>query len=71
MFVARYGAMASMILLGDSLAKKPSLPLTSATFRTDTILFGFIFLFMSIISTILIYLPFIILGPITEILITK
>ena len=69
MFVARYGAMASMIFLGGSLANKPFIPITVSTFRTDTILFGFIFLFMSVISTILIYFPFIILGPIAETLI--
>ena len=67
MFVARYGAMASMILLGASLASKPSIPSTVSTFRTDSILFGFIFLFMSVISTVLIYFPFITLGPIIEI----
>ncbi|MBI3589955.1 MAG: potassium-transporting ATPase subunit A [Candidatus Melainabacteria bacterium] len=71
MFVARYGAMASMIMLGGSLARKPVLPTTSATFKTDTILFGFVFLFMSIISTILTYFPFIILSPVSELLIQK
>lgn len=71
MFVARYGAMAAMILLGHSLANKPSLPSTVMTLRTDTFLFGFIFLFMSIISTVLIYFPFITLGPIAEIFISK
>ena len=71
MFVARYGAMGSMILLGGSLASKPLLPATVATFRTDTPLFGFIFLFMSVISTLLIYMPFLVLGPITEILIHR
>ena len=68
MFIARYGAMASMILLGASLAQKPTRTSQSvAVFRTDTPLFGFIFLFMSIMSTVLIYLPFIILGPLAEI----
>ena len=69
MFAARYGAMASMILLGGSLANKPTLPSNVATFKTDTILFGFIFLFMSAMSTLLIYFPFIAIGPIAEILI--
>lgn len=69
MFLARYGAMATMIALGASLAKKPIIPETVATFKTDTILFGFIFLFISISATLLIYLPFIILSPISEILI--
>ncbi len=68
MFIARYGAMAAMIFLGYSFANKSSLPLTVITFRTDTILFGFIFLFMSFISTILIYIPFLALGPLIEIL---
>ena len=71
MFLARYGAMSCMILLGGSLANKPSLPQTITTFRTDTVMFGFIFLFMSAISTVLIYLPFIILGPISEVLIHR
>ena len=69
MFLARYGAMATMIALGASLAKKPIIPETVATFKTDTILFGFIFLFISISATLLIYLPFIILSPISEMLI--
>ena len=71
MFLARYGAMSSMILLGGSLAHKPSLSATTVRFKTDTILFGFIFLFMSIISTTLIYYPFILLGPITEIILNN
>lgn len=71
MFVARYGAMASMILLGGSLACKPSIPSTVSTFRTDNMLFGFIFLFMSVVSTVLIYFPFMVLGPISEILIQR
>ena len=71
MFLARYGAMSSMILLGGSLASKPALPASITTFRTDTILFAFIFLFMSIISTILIYSPFILLSPLAEVLINR
>ncbi len=71
MFIARYGAMAAMILLGQSLANKPTLPSTVITLRTDSFLFGFIFLFMSIISTVLVYFPFIALGPIAEIFISK
>lgn len=69
MFIARYGAMASMILLGGSLASKPAIPATAATFRTDTALFSVVFLFMSVISTVLIYFPFILVGPMAEILI--
>jgi len=59
--------MAAMIFLGYSLACKPKLPMNTMTFKTDTYLFGFIFLFMSIISTLLIYFPFISLGPLAEI----
>ena len=70
MFIARYIAMAAMILLGGSFANKYTIPLTSGEFRTDSILFGFIFLFMSIISTLLIYFPFFLLGPINEMLLT-
>lgn len=68
MFVARYAAMSSMIFLGGSFINKPSIGQTSATLKTDTILFGIIFLFFSIISTILTYFPFIILGPLAEVL---
>ena len=68
MFLARYLAMGSMIILGGSLAKKPTIPTTQATFRTDTILFGSIFLFMSVITTTLAYCPFIVLSTLTEIL---
>lgn len=68
MFLARYFAMFTMIMLAGSLAKKPVLPPTAATLRIDTPLYAFVFLFMSIIATTLIYFPFIILGPFTEIL---
>lgn len=71
MFLARYSAMASMILLGGSFARKAVIPSTTTTFKTDTILFGFIFVFMSVISTTLIYFPFVILSPFSEILIPK
>lgn len=69
MFIARYAAMASMIFLGASFTNKPNIPRTTATLQTDTILFGSILLFFSIISTLLTYIPFIILGPIAEMLI--
>ncbi len=68
MFLARYLAMGSMIMLGGSLAKKPAIPTTQATFKTDTVLFGFTFLFMSVITTTLTYFPFIVLSTLTEIL---
>lgn len=71
MLIARYAAMASMIALGSSLAYKATVPETVATFKTDTILFGFIFIFISVTATLLIYLPFIILSPISELLIKK
>lgn len=69
MFIARYAAMSSMIFLGGSFIKKPSIPKTTATLQTDSLLFGFILLFFSIISTLLTYIPFVILGPIAEMLI--
>ncbi len=69
MFLARYFAMAAMIFLGASFAKKPILPPTPTTFKTDTLFFGCVFLFMSVITTILTFLPFIILGPISELLV--
>ena len=71
MFLARYGAMASMIFLGGSFAHKPIVPPSITTFRTDTIMFAIIFLMMSIMSTILVYCPFIILGPLTEIFMSR
>ena len=55
-------------MLGGSLAKKPAIPTTQATFKTDTVLFGFTLLFMSIITTTLTYFPFIVLSTLTEIL---
>lgn len=69
MFVARYTAMASMIFLGGSFVNKPTIPKSTATLKTDTVLFGLILLFFSIISTLLTYIPFIILGPIAELMI--
>lgn len=70
MFIARYVTMASMILLGGSVVAKPTIPINASTFRTDTIFFGIIFGFMSIISTLLVYFPFFILGPVTEMLLS-
>ncbi len=68
MFIARYAAMSAMIFLGGSFINKPKLPITSSTLKTDTALFSIIFLFFSIISTLLTYSPFILIGPITEFL---
>lgn len=71
MFIARYIAMGGMIALGSSFSRKVTIPATTSDFRTDSILFGGIFLITSVISTALIYLPFLVMGPITEILIPK
>ena len=67
MFVARYAACSCMIFLAGSLANKPAASANVSTFRTDTLLFGFLFLFMAVTSTLLLYLPFLTLGPIYEI----
>ena len=71
LFVGRYCGMGIMLALGYSFARKPSIPKSIATFRTDTFLFGAIFLFMSIIATTLIYFPFITLGPLAEYLLLR
>ena len=67
MFVARYAACSCMIFLAGSLANKPAASANVSTFRTDTLLFGFLFLFMAVTSTLLLYLPFLTLGQIYEI----
>lgn len=68
MLIARYGALTSMIFLGEAFGNKPTISTNRGIFKTDNFTFSFIFLFMSIISTLLIYLPFFVLGPITEFL---
>ena len=69
MLLSWYCGIALVLSLASSLANKPKIPETIITLKTDTFLFGLIFLLLIVISTLLIYIPFIIPGPLAEILI--
>lgn len=61
-----------MVLLGSSLSKKYSTHYGSAAiFKTDTLLFCFLLIFISITFTLIIIFPFIIFGPIVELVINN
>lgn len=71
MFVAWFGAIGLMIALGESLSTK-NIKLNAtpqASFKTDTILTSFLYLFIMITLTLLIYFPFLIIGPAAEVFI--
>ena len=55
-----------MIVVGYSLYKKKSVPVTETTFRTDNLTFSFILFFIILIIGALTFLPALALGPIAE-----
>lgn len=66
MFLGRYISMALMVVVGYSMYKKQSVPITSSTFKTDNIVFSFILFFIILIIGALTFLPALALGPIAE-----
>jgi K+-transporting ATPase ATPase A chain len=66
MFLGRYISMVLMIVVGYSLYKKKSVPVTETTFRTDNLTFSFILFFIILIIGALTFLPALALGPIAE-----
>lgn len=58
--------MVLMIVVGYSLYKKKSVPVTETTFRTDNLTFSFILFFIILIIGALTFLPALALGPIAE-----
>ncbi len=66
MFLGRYISMVLMVVVGYSLYKKQSVPVTETTFRTDNLTFSFILFFIILIIGALTFLPALALGPIAE-----
>ncbi|GIP49417.1 potassium-transporting ATPase potassium-binding subunit [Paenibacillus sp. J53TS2] len=66
MFLGRYFSIVVLLAVAGSLAAKKSVPVTSGTFRTDTALFGGVFLIIVILVGALTYFPALVLGPIAE-----
>lgn len=66
MFLGRYISMVLMVVVGYSLYKKKSVPVTETTFRTDNLTFTFILFFIILIIGALTFLPALALGPIAE-----
>ncbi|MGD6794452.1 potassium-transporting ATPase subunit KdpA [Metabacillus indicus] len=68
MFIARYFGIIAMLAVGASLAAKKLVPETIGTFRTDTGLFGTIFVGAVFIVGALTFFPVLVLGPVAELL---
>lgn len=66
MFLGRYISMALMVVVGYSMYKKQSVPITSSTFKTNNLVFSFILFFIILIIGALTFLPALALGPIAE-----
>ena len=69
MTIGWYGPIGIMMLLASGLSNKHIATTSETAFKTDTISFSFIYLIMLMVLTLLVYLPFLILGPGIEALI--
>lgn len=66
MIIGRYVSILAMLLIGESLLRKKTVPETVGTMRTDGVLFGGILLASVIIVNALAFLPVMAVGPIAE-----
>ncbi len=66
MVLGRYASILVMLLVGESLAKKRTVPETSGTMHTDTVLFGGILFGAVVVLNALTFFPVMALGPIAE-----
>ncbi len=66
MILGRYVPLCAMLLLGESLLRKRTVPETVGTLRTDGVLFGGVLLAAVIIVNALAFFPVIALGPVAE-----
>lgn len=66
MFIGRYFGLITMLAVAGSLASKRLIPETVGTFRTDTSMFGVIFIGTVFIVGALTFFPTLVLGPIAE-----
>ncbi|MCM3213822.1 potassium-transporting ATPase subunit KdpA [Niallia taxi] len=68
MFIGRYFPLITMLAVSGSLAAKNIVPETAGTFKTDTSLFGGLFIGTVFIVGALTIFPVLVLGPIAEFL---
>lgn len=66
MFIGRYFGVITMLAVAASLAKKRLVPESIGTFRTDSPLFGTIFVGTIMIVGALTFFPVLVLGPVAE-----
>jgi K+-transporting ATPase ATPase A chain len=66
MLVGRFGVIIPVLAIAGSLARKNISPLTSGTFRTDTVLFAVLLVSVILIVGALTFFPILSLGPIAE-----
>ncbi|WP_028546997.1 potassium-transporting ATPase subunit KdpA [Paenibacillus taiwanensis] len=66
MFFGRYISMITLLAVAGSMASKRPVPATSGTFRTNTAMFGAIFVGTVLIVGALTFFPVIVLGPVAE-----
>ncbi len=64
--VGRYASIMAMLLVGESLLRKKSVPVTSGTMRTDGLMFGGILFASILVLNALTFFPVAALGPIAE-----
>lgn len=64
--VGRYIPIIAILLLADSMSRKPKQPETRATLRTDSLLFTTVTAGVTIILGVLTFFPVLALGPIAE-----
>jgi potassium-transporting ATPase potassium-binding subunit len=71
MFLGRFFGLITMLAVAESLRSKPVVAETIGTFRTDTGLFGGIFVGTVVLVGALTFFPILVLGPIAEFLTLK
>lgn len=71
MYIGRYFSFMTLMAVAGSMAAKRPVPETSGTFRTDSALFGTVFVGAVLIVGALTFFPVLALGPIAEFLTLK
>lgn len=66
MFAGRYVPMMAILLLADGISRKPKIPETAITVKTDSLLFTVATAGLIVILAMLAFLPVLALGPIAE-----
>ncbi len=66
LFLGRFIPIFALLLLADSMSQKQYIPVTTATLRTDTLLFTGVTTGTILILGVLTFLPVLVLGPVAE-----